>query len=406
MFLLPRPIQAVISTVPAIRRIIFPLFFSTGNMNCGSDEVVHGVSAANNSALGTKASNSKVEAEQALNSFSIAKRGYSSSNRRRLKVDLRFNSRMEDSAAGSEDCGSSSLPTQFGKKKKKRLPAPALVKRSKSSERFPKSIVNANDCLLDLEPFDICQREETSSDSLQCPGNVDRLTETPSTELLRPGMVLLKYYITHDSQVEIVKTCRELGLGRGGFYRPGFQDGAKLRLYMMCLGLNWDPETRGYNKRRPINNVEALHIPDVFKVLVGKAIEDAHEVIRKDGNQSNVEDLLPGMTPDICIVNFYAANGRLGLHQDRDESRESLDRGLPVVSISIGDSAEFLYGDTRNVNEAKRVMLESGDVLIFGGKSRHVFHGVASIIPDSAPTTLVRETGMRQGRLNLTFRQY
>lgn len=92
--------------------------------------------------------------------------------------------------------------------------------------------------------------------------------------------------------------------------------------------------------------------------------------------------------------------------QDRDESPESLDSGLPVVSFSIGNSAEFLYGDERDVQKAEKVLLESGDVLIFGGKSRHIFHGVTSIIPNTAPPALSEDIKLRPGRLNLTFRQY
>lgn len=93
--------------------------------------------------------------------------------------------------------------------------------------------------------------------------------------------------------------------------------------------------------------------------------------------------------------------------QDRDESRESRQKGLPVVSLSIGDSAEFLYGDQRHAEQADKLLLESGDVLLFGGESRMVFHGVRSIIPFSAPEALLAETGLRcPGRLNLTFREF
>lgn len=91
--------------------------------------------------------------------------------------------------------------------------------------------------------------------------------------------------------------------------------------------------------------------------------------------------------------------------QDRDESKESLCTGLPVVSFSVGDSAEFLYGDKRDIDKAKKLVLESGDVLIFGGKSRHVYHGVSSVIPNSAPPALLQAINLRPGRLNLTFRQ-
>lgn len=92
--------------------------------------------------------------------------------------------------------------------------------------------------------------------------------------------------------------------------------------------------------------------------------------------------------------------------QDQDESPQSLEKGLPVVSFSIGDAAEFLYGDERDVDKAEKVVLESGDVLIFGGKSRHIFHGVTGIQPNTAPKALLEATNLRAGRLNLTFREY
>lgn len=92
--------------------------------------------------------------------------------------------------------------------------------------------------------------------------------------------------------------------------------------------------------------------------------------------------------------------------QDRDESEESLRKGLPVVSFSIGDTAEFLYGDQRDIHNAEKVELASGDVLVFGGQSRHIFHGVSSIVKDSAPASLLNDSKLRPGRLNLTFREY
>ncbi|CAA0836222.1 2-oxoglutarate-dependent dioxygenase family protein [Striga hermonthica] len=207
--------------------------------------------------------------------------------------------------------------------------------------------------------------------------------------------------------VSIIKRCRELGCGPGGFYRPGYEDGAKLRLYMMCLGQDWNPQTRKYEKIRQHDNVVPPDIPHEFSSLIGRALSDSHAVFRRDMNsRANVEDILPAMSPDVCIVNFYTTNGRLGLHQDRDESKESLAKGLPVVSVSIGDSADFLYGDHRSVDKAESVLLESGDVLIFGGKSRHIFHGVTAVIPHTAPRALLNETRLKPGRLNLTFRKY
>ncbi|RVX00686.1 hypothetical protein CK203_030299 [Vitis vinifera] len=153
-------------------------------------------------------------------------------------------------------------------------------------------------------------------------------------------------------QIKMVKKCRDLGVGPGGFYRPGYQDGAKLRLQMMCLGMNWDPQTRKYEKWHPLDGSETPDIPHEFSVLVERAIQDSQSLIKKNSGENNVEDTLPRMSPNICIVNFYTTSGRLGLHQDRDESEESLLKGLPVVSFSLGDSAEFLYGNQRNVDAA------------------------------------------------------
>ncbi|KAK7838087.1 uncharacterized protein LOC112013105 [Quercus suber] len=266
-----------------------------------------------------------------------------------------------------------------------------------------------------LDSFDLCPTKSEKTVILKPPLHVqnrERRNEIKSSLegqngfVLRAGLVLLKSYISFSDQVKIVKKCRDLGLGPGGFYQPGYRDGAKLRLKMMCLGKNWDPETGNYGDHRPVDEAKPPAIPAEFYQLVKKSIEDSHSLIQKNSKSSNVESILPWMSPNICLVNYYSENGRLGLHQDRDESQESLANGLPVVSFSIGDKADFLYGDQRDVDKADKVVLESGDVLIFGGKSRHIFHGVTAIHPNSAPKSLLEETKLRPGRLNLTFRQY
>ncbi|WVZ52322.1 hypothetical protein U9M48_003394 [Paspalum notatum var. saurae] len=68
----------------------------------------------------------------------------------------------------------------------------------------------------------------------------------------------------------------------------------------------------------------------------------------------------PQINPDVCIVNYYTNSGKLGLHQDKDESESSLTKGLPFISISIGDTAEFLFGNTRDKDQATKINLESG----------------------------------------------
>jgi len=298
------------------------------------------------------------------------------------------------------------LPTSFGKKQHHfpmKQPKPRKI-----SSGYSVGAVKTDSAkgLPLLESFDICLSKVAKSSLPDSSLLIEMEHSAEITgQVLRQGMVLLKGYITLSEQVQIVKICRTLGMGPGGFYQPGYRDGAKLRMQMMCLGLEWDPQTRKYETHRAFDGSEPHVIPHVFKSLVKRGIRDSHALVGKHYGICNVEEILPDMSPNICIVNFYGNNGRLGLHQDRDESKESLDKGLPVVLFSIGDSAEFLYGDQRDVNRAEKLLLESGDVLIFGGKSRHIFHGVSSIISNSAPLALVEEAKIRPGRLNLTFRQ-
>ncbi|XP_020586003.1 uncharacterized protein LOC110028479 [Phalaenopsis equestris] len=258
-------------------------------------------------------------------------------------------------------------------------------------------------------PFDICQPAIGGPIGLKKSLLVlnrekrKELKRVKTIQYVRPGMVLLKNFICQMDQEKIVNKCSELGRGVGGFYTPGYRDGAKLHLRMMCLGQDWDPESRSYGKSRSVDGAVPPEIPQELRKLVDEALNASHEFLREKGK--NVEEI-PKMSPDICIVNFYSSSGKLGLHQDRDEGEESLRKGLPVVSFSIGDSAAFLYSDERGVEKAEMVMLESGDVLIFGGSSRHIFHGVQSIQPNTAPEILIEKTRLRPGRLNLTFRQY
>src|SRR5204863_5416676 len=105
--------------------------------------------------------------------------------------------------------------------------------------------------------------------------------------------------------------------------------------------------------------------------------------------------------PDLCILNVYDADGRMGLHQDKDESASSIAAGLPVVSVSLGDTARFLLGGLRRRDEVVPLPLESGDAFVFGGPARLRYHGVSRITPGTAPPSL----GFT-GRFNLTIRQY
>jgi alkylated DNA repair protein (DNA oxidative demethylase) len=99
--------------------------------------------------------------------------------------------------------------------------------------------------------------------------------------------------------------------------------------------------------------------------------------------------------PDACLVNFYEASARMGLHQDRDE--EEFD--APVVSLSLGDTALFRYGGLTRNDPTRSVRLRSGDAVVFGGPARLIFHGVDRIHAGSSDLL------PQGGRLNLTLRK-
>ncbi|MFG1464024.1 alpha-ketoglutarate-dependent dioxygenase AlkB [Xanthobacter sp. DSM 24535] len=99
--------------------------------------------------------------------------------------------------------------------------------------------------------------------------------------------------------------------------------------------------------------------------------------------------------PQACLINWYAPDARMSLHQDRDEH----DFSAPVLSISLGDSAVFRIGETERRGPTRSLRLASGDVLMLSGESRLAFHGVDRILPGSS--TLLPHPG----RFNLTLRR-
>ena len=101
------------------------------------------------------------------------------------------------------------------------------------------------------------------------------------------------------------------------------------------------------------------------------------------------------LNADLCILNYYDADGRMGLHQDKDESERSIAAGLPVVSVSLGDTARFLFGGTKRRDPVEALRLESGDAFVFGGPSRLRYHGVSRILPGTAPPSLGVERSLQ-----------
>ena len=101
-----------------------------------------------------------------------------------------------------------------------------------------------------------------------------------------------------------------------------------------------------------------------------------------------------GYDPDACLINRYVAGAKLGLHQDRDEN----DSWAPIVSVSLGLPAVFLWGGKRRSDPVRRLQLENGDIVVWGGPARFVYHGVAPLKHGEHPLT-------GPVRINLTFRR-
>jgi DNA alkylation damage repair protein AlkB len=203
---------------------------------------------------------------------------------------------------------------------------------------------------------------------------------------IAPGAFHLSRYLGVADQLELVEQCSALIDGDVPGYVPVVRGGGTMHVRMLCLGRHWNGKTYTYETRR--SDFDDLPVPPLPDNLARLAVTIARAA---------------GMTfaPDLCILNYYDADGRMGLHQDKDESERSLAAGLPVVSVSLGDTAQFMFGGLKRKDPVESRLLESGDAFVFGGAARLRYHGVSRIIPATAP----RELEVA-GRFNLTFRQY
>ena len=209
---------------------------------------------------------------------------------------------------------------------------------------------------------------------------------TASLTEIAPGAVYLARYLNLEDQGSIARRCLALGAGAAGFYTPIVRGGHPMSVRMLCLGRHWNARTYTYEDvREDVDGQPAPSLPEEFARIANEAAAAAGFTF----------------TPDTCIVNWYGAASRMGLHQDKDESPESIAQGLPVVSFSIGDSARFLFGGLRRRDPVEKLLLESGDAFVFGGAARLRYHGVTRILAGTAPAGLPFE-----GRLNLTFRTF
>jgi alkylated DNA repair protein (DNA oxidative demethylase) len=148
-----------------------------------------------------------------------------------------------------------------------------------------------------------------------------------------------------------------------------------------CGPLGWVSDRRGYRyvADDPASGQPWPAMPAAFARLAREAAAAAG---------------FDGFTPDACLVNRYEIGTRLSLHQDRDER----DYGAPIVSVSLGLPAVFLFGGLKRADAQRRVPLQHGDVVVWGGASRLRHHGVLAVKPGVHPL-------LGACRVNLTFRR-
>ena len=202
---------------------------------------------------------------------------------------------------------------------------------------------------------------------------------------LADGLILFQDRLTAPEQRELWDLCRALADGPVPMYTPTVRGGRTMSVGMLCLGKHWNGLTYTYEDRR--SDFDGLPVPEIPPPLAALATAAARDA----GFETH---------PDLCILNYYTSDAKLGVHQDKDERPETIAAGIPIVSASLGDAARFVFGGLSRKDPMRPLILRSGDVLVMGGPSRLRYHGVTRILPGTAPE------GTGPGRFNLTFRQY
>jgi len=209
----------------------------------------------------------------------------------------------------------------------------------------------------------------------------ERLSDArPSQEVIAEGAVLLRGF-AKPFEADLIAALRDV-VEQAPFRHMATPGGHQMSVAMTnCGSAGWVTDRSGY--RYDANDPEAGRpwpaMPPSFRELAGQAADRAG---------------FGGFSPDACLVNRYQPGARMSLHQDKDEH----DFGAPIVSVSLGLPAVFLFGGLKRSDRPRRFRLQHGDVVVWGGPARLVFHGVAPLA-DGEHALMGRQ------RINLTFRK-
>jgi len=213
-------------------------------------------------------------------------------------------------------------------------------------------------------------------------GNLS-LFEDANPPLPHPeGVIFRPKVVSFAVQQELLTAVRAIAR-EAPFQHPRTRGGGMTSAAMTNAGdAGWWSDRSGYRyvTRQPGSGQPWPPIPDVFRAAVASVV---------DGSP------WPDFHPDACLVNFYEPGARMGLHQDRDER----DFDQPIVTLSLGDDADFLVGGTVRTDKTIALVVASGDAVILGPPGRMLFHGIRKIYPETSPLA-----GLK-GRISLTFRK-
>ncbi len=202
----------------------------------------------------------------------------------------------------------------------------------------------------------------------------------PSREAMAEGALLLRGF-ARAFEAELLPALRVI-VQQAPFRRLITPGGHRMSVAMTnCGSVGWVSDATGYryDPVDPQSNQPWPAMPPVLLKLAAEAADTAG---------------FSGFAPEACLINRYVPGAKLSLHQDKDE----LDFGAPIVSVSLGLPAVFLFGGPKRADNIARYRLEHGDVVVWGGPSRLYFHGVAAL-SDGEHAVMGRQ------RINLTFRK-
>ena len=215
---------------------------------------------------------------------------------------------------------------------------------------------------------------------------IDPEPAPPWREVL-PGVVHVRAWLDLDAQRRLVEDFRRWALPPAGLRHPRVPTGHQMTVQSVCLGWHWQP----YAYTRTADDTDGAPV----KPLAGEIIELARAAVGAAYGPNGPE--ATSYAPDAAIVNLYGPGAHLGLHRDGEEPADA-----PVVTISLGDTATFrLAGVERRTGPFTDVEFRSGDLLVFGGPNRRIYHGVPKVFADTTPDGL----GLPPGRLSITVRE-